>query len=57
MATTGECGEPAAEKKTHPEDKWGKKVIEAGYSRIPEVLQTHSLVHHWISSDFAALPW
>lgn len=36
--TTENAVKPAAEKKTQLEGKWGKKVIEAGYTSIPDVL-------------------
>lgn len=39
MTTTKDAVKPgAAEKKTQLERKWGKKVIEAGYTAIPDVL-------------------
>jgi len=37
--TTEDAKKPAAaEKKTQLEGKWGKKVIEAGYTSVPDVL-------------------
>ena len=39
MTTTDDAVKPAAaEKKTQLEDKWGKKVIDAGYTSFPDVI-------------------
>jgi predicted transcriptional regulator len=39
MTTTDNAVKPvAAEKKTQLEGKWGKKVIEAGYTSVPDVI-------------------
>jgi len=39
MTTTDDLTKPTkAEKKTQLERKWGKKIIEAGYTAIPDVL-------------------